>query len=141
MTVVVDTPIWSLAFRRTPRDLKPDLEKMKWELHELIREGRARLLGPIRQEVLSGIREEAQFRRLREDLRAFEDEGLTTEDYEKAAEVGNRCRRVGVAGSPTDFLICACASRRNWAIFTTDGIFVQYAEHVPFRLHAARPTP
>jgi len=140
MTVVVDTPIWSLAFRRRPHNLKPEQEKMKWELLELIREGRARLLGPIRQEILSGVREEAQFRRLREDLRAFEDEALTIEDYEEAADVGNRCRRAGVAGSPTDFLICACASRRDWAIFTTDGDFIHYARLVPLRLHAARST-
>ena len=140
MTVIVDTPIWSLVFRRRAGELKPEQEKMKWELQELIREGRARLLGPIRQEILSGIREEAQFRRLREDLRAFVDEGMTTEDYEEAANVGNRCRRAGVAGSPTDFLICACAHRQNWAIFTTDGDFVQYAKHVPLRLHTARST-
>src|ERR1700677_899568 len=46
-------------------------------LHELIENGLARLIGPIRQELLSGIREPAQFERLRDQLRAFPDEALT----------------------------------------------------------------
>ncbi len=139
MMVVVDTPIWSLALRRTPSDLNPQQERLKQELAELIREGRARMLGPIRQEVLSGIREEAQFRRLRDHLRAFEDEPLTTEDYEEAAQANNRCRRAGVAGSAIDFLICALAMRRKWAIFTSDRDFTRYAQHLSIRFYTPRP--
>lgn len=139
MMVVVDTPIWSLALRRTPSDLNPQQERLKQELAELIREDRARMLGPIRQEILSGIREEAQFRRLRDHLRAFEDEPLTTEDYEEAAQANNRCRRAGVAGSAIDFLICALAMRRSWAIFTSDRDFTRYAQHLSIRFYTPRP--
>ncbi len=140
MMVVVDTPIWSLALRRTPNDLKPEQARLKQELAELIREDRTRVLGPIRQEILSGIRDEAHFRRLREHLRAFEDEPVTTEDYEEAAHANNQCRRAGVAGSAIDFLICAFAMRRSWAIFTTDRDFTRYARHLPIRLHTSRLT-
>jgi predicted nucleic acid-binding protein len=140
MMVVVDTPIWSLALRRTPSHLKPEQERLKRELAELIREGRARMLGPIRQEILSGIREETQFRRLREYLRAFEDEPLTTADYEGAAHANNQCRRAGVAGSAIDFLICALAMRRGWAIFTSDRDFTRYTKHLSIRLHTLRAT-
>ncbi len=139
MMVVVDTPIWSLALRRTPSDLNPQQERLKQELAELIREDRARMLGPIRQEILSGIREEAQFRRLRDHLRAFEDEPLTTEDYEEAAQANNRCRHAGVAGSAIDFLICALAMRRSWAIFTSDRDFTRYAQDLSIRLYTPRP--
>ena len=140
MMVVIDTPVWSLALRRTPSDLKPEQERLKRELAELIREGRTRMLAPIRQEILSGIREETQFRRLREYLRAFEDEPLTTEDYEGAAHANNQCLRAGVAGSTIDFLICALAMRRSWAIFTSDRDFTRYAKHLSIQLYTPRPT-
>jgi predicted nucleic acid-binding protein len=73
-------------------------------------------------------------------LRAFPDEPLTTEDYEEAARANNRCRRAGVAGSAIDFLLCAAALRRRWAILTTDRDFKRYSKHLTIRLHAPRPT-
>jgi predicted nucleic acid-binding protein len=139
MTALVDTPIWSLALRRDPGDLSTDQRALRGELAELIGEGRARLLGPIRQEILSGIREESQFQRLREHLRAFPDEPLAPEDYEEAARFNNQCRRVGIVGSAIDFLICAAAMRRKWAIFTTDRDFGRYSKHLPIRLHKSWP--
>jgi hypothetical protein len=53
----VDTPVWSLALRRKPKDLHPDERRRVDALTDLVRDGRAVLIGPIRQEVLSGIRE------------------------------------------------------------------------------------
>lgn len=97
------------------------------------------MIGPIRQELLSGLREEAQYHRLKERLRAFPDEPLTVQDYELAARFGNQCRAAGIAGSAADFLICAVAAARNWPIFTTDKDFQQYAKALPIRLHAPRP--
>ncbi len=92
------------------------------------------LLGVIRQEVLSGIREVEQFVRLREYLRAFPNLELAIEDDELAAEFYNICRRNGIQGSNTDFLICAVASRRGYSILTTDGDFVLFGEHLPITL-------
>jgi predicted nucleic acid-binding protein len=92
------------------------------------------MLGPIRQELLSGIREETQFTKLREALRAFDEPPLLMEDYEDAAVMSNQCRRRGIAGSAVDFLICAGARRRGWAIFTTDQDFRNYASVVGLRL-------
>ena len=54
MRVLVDTPIWSLALRRRTRT--PD-DPATAELASLIQDGRAALIGPVRQELLSGIRE------------------------------------------------------------------------------------
>jgi len=104
-------------------------------LAELIREGRVQMLGPIRQELLSGIREEAQFRKLRDHLRAFTEHPLDAADYEEAAHMSNRCRTRGIVGSAVDFLICAAAQRRDWAILTTDKDFQNYASVLPLRLH------
>ena len=72
MLVLVDTPIWSLALRRTSTDLNPRERHLTKALRELIRDGRAQLVGPIRQELLSGIRPGTSFRRLRDQMRAFD---------------------------------------------------------------------
>lgn len=57
------------------------------------------MLGAIRQEVLSGIREPQRFEWLRQKLRAFPDFPVSLEDYETAAEFYNSCRAKGVQGS------------------------------------------
>jgi|ERR1700690_4363569 len=137
MMVLVDTPVWSLALRRKPEHLSPRERKLTETLAELVREGRVQLLGPVRQELLSGIREEAQFRKLRDYLQAFPEHSLEAEDYEEAAIMNNRCRAHGIAGSAIDFLICAAAHRRGWTILTTDRDFQNYASVLALRLHPA----
>jgi predicted nucleic acid-binding protein len=134
MMVLVDTPVWSLALRRRPQDLNEDEERLTRIFAELIREGRAQILGPIRQELLSGIREENSFRRLRTQLRAFDEPPIEVADYEEAASMNNRCRARGIAGSAIDFLICAVAHRHGWQILTTDRDFQHYATVLPLRL-------
>jgi predicted nucleic acid-binding protein len=134
MMVLVDTPVWSLALRRKRGDLNPREQRSTGTLAELIREGRAQMLGAVRQELLSGIKEEERFRKLRDYLRAFEDPRLEAEDYEEAARMSNQCRTKGVAGSAIDFLICAAAGRRGWQIFTTDRDFERYAGVVGVKL-------
>jgi len=138
MMVLVDTSVWSVALRRQAGQLTAGERAVREELAELIREGRARLIGPVRQEVLSGIRTEAQYQRLRQHLRAFPDPQLAVEDYEEAAQANNRCRAQGVSGSAIDFLICAIAMRRNWPVFTTDRDFLNYARVLPISLYRPR---
>ena len=136
MMVLVDTPIWSLALRRRFELLSGSQQDLANLLAELIREGRAQIVGPIRQELLSGIREETQFKKIRDHLRAFREPSLEAEDYEDAARMSNQCRSRGIAGSAVDFLICAAAQRRGWSILTTDRDFQSYASVLPLRLHS-----
>ncbi len=138
MNVLIDTSIWSLALRRKTRDLSAEQGAIVERWGELIREKRAVLVGAIRQELLSGIRDSKVFERLCEHLRPFEDVPLTCEDYEEAARCFNTCRRAGVTGSDVDFLLCAVALRRRLEIFTTDGDFQRYSLHLPLRLHRFR---
>ena len=135
--VLVDTPVWSLALRRKGNKRSPKEEKLSDALRDLIREGRAQMIGSVRQELLSGIREDQQFVRLRDHLRAFEEPTLQAKDYEDAASMSNRCRSRGIAGSSIDFLICAVAHSRGWQILTTDGDFGHYAKILPLRLYLA----
>jgi predicted nucleic acid-binding protein len=134
VNVLVDTSVWSLALRRARRidDAVPR------ELADLIQEGRVIVIGPVRQELLSGIKSKPQFEQLREHLRAFPDLELESADYEDAASAYNRCRERGIQGSNTDFLICAVAIRRDLAIFTTDGDFKQFARALSFELYQLR---
>ena len=138
MDVLVDTSVWSLALRCRSGALGEPQEALLAELSDLVRGGRVVMVGPVRQELLSGIRDVRTFEALRERLAAFEDLPLETPDYEEAAAIGNRCRAAGVAGSAVDFLICAAAVRRDLALFTTDADFIRYAEHAPLTLHPAR---
>ena len=138
MDVLVDTSVWSLALRRRSRQLGNRDRTLRDELAELTREGRAVVIGPVRQELLSGIQDGAAFERLRERLRAFDDLPLTTDDYEEAASFNNRCRASGVAGAAVDLLICAAAARRDLPIFTVDADFRRYARVLPVRLHEPR---
>ena len=108
------------------------------ELGELIREGRTRILGLIRQELLSGIKTIEQYEKLRATLRAFEDEAIDTSDYETAAKASNQCRTKGVTVAAVDALICAIGAQRNWPIFTTDPDFTNYATILPIKLHSPR---
>ena len=134
MMVVVDTSVWSLALRRRREQLSSSEAKLATMLAELIREGRVELLGLIRQELLSGIRDEAQLLKLLNMLRAFPNPSLEIADYEEAARINNLCRSRGIAGSAIDFLICAVAHRRQWAIFTNNHDFHKYASVIPLQL-------
>jgi predicted nucleic acid-binding protein len=134
MKVLVDTCVWSLALRRGDAAGSPEVS----ELRELVRELRVQLIGPVRQEILSGIKNQSQFTKLRDHLRAFPDLELTSSDYESAAEFYNLCRSNGVQGSNTDFLICATASRQKMPIFTTDEDFALFQKHLPIELYHPR---
>ena len=136
MTVLVDTPVWSLALRRKSTDLSSREKVLTDALAELLREGRAQLMGVIRQELLSGIREEERFHRLRTYLRAFDEPDIEVLDYEEAARMHNLCRGRGIAGTAIDLLICAVAQRRGWHIFTTDRDFERYGRMIDLKLYA-----
>jgi predicted nucleic acid-binding protein len=121
MNLLADTSVWSLALRRKPSaKLSSEEQRLTASLAEAIRDGRVVMIGPIRQELLSGIREAAQFSRLRRALAAFRDEPLETLDYEEAARLYNACRSRGVECGPVDILICAVAARRRWGVLASD---------------------
>lgn len=134
MKILVDTSVWSLALRRSLPSDCPEVT----ELIELIRELRVHVIGPVRQEILSGVKNRSQFLKLRNHLRAFPDLEVTTRDYEAAAEFFNICRGKGIQGSNTDFLICAIAARHKTPIFTTDADFTLFLPHLPITLHTPR---
>ncbi len=130
MKIVVDTSVWSLALRR--KNFVPSPHTLL--LIDIIKDGRACLLGVVRQELLSGIKHQEHFDRLRDRLRAFQNPELDTQDYETAAAYSNSCAIKGVQGSLIDFLICAFAARRDFQIFTTDPDFKHFSPYIPISL-------
>lgn len=130
MKVIVDTSIWSLALRRKKKQSTSEIKI----LESLIDNQRICILGPIRQEILSGIKENKQFLQLKEFLSAFEDHPIITKDYELAAEYYNICRSKGVQGSNTDFLICAVSYNNKFPIFTCDKDFEAFSKFIPITL-------
>lgn len=134
MKVLVDTSIWSLALRR--RGVLSEDEKVSVSaLIDLIDDARVVMIGPIRQELLSGISSMSQFNDLKEHLQPFEDLPLYREYYERAADFFNICRRSGVQGSHIDFLICAVAVEADLQIYTSDRDFILYAKNLPIRIY------
>ena len=128
MKVLVDTSVWSLALRRK------EPSEITSKLSELILSSLIVMIGPIRQELLSGISNEDTFLELKTKLKAFDDFVITMSDYETAAEFYNICRKHGVQGSHIDFLICAVASNNNLLIYTTDMDFKNFAKYLPIKL-------
>jgi hypothetical protein len=137
MKVLVDTSIWSLALRRASV-ISEDDRILLAELQELINEVRVAIIGPIRQELLSGISTKVQFDALQTHLKAFEDLSITRKDYERAAEFYNTCRQSGIQGSHIDFLICSVSAGAGIPIFTSDKDFLGYIKFLPINLHPPR---
>lgn len=131
MKVIVDTCIWSIALRRN----SPKPHSSTNELKKLIEDARVQMIGPIRQELLSGITLKSQFEKLKQYLTAFDDLIIQTDDYILAAEFFNLCRNKGIQGSFVDFLICALSTKHQLAIFTDDNDFKLYAKILSLKLH------
>ena len=129
MKVLVDTCVWS----RVLRYKNPDTGLIQ-TFNDLVDDGLIKIIGPIRQELLSGIPDLKQFKLLKETLSSFEDTPLKTEHFIKAAEFSNICRFKGVQGSTVDFLICSIAHLENFIIFTVDKDFKNYEKYLPIQV-------
>jgi predicted nucleic acid-binding protein len=131
LRVVVDTGVWARFLRVKPMPGDPQVA----EFRRLREEGAVVLIGPIRQEILSGAAPRERFDLLREILRAFPEVALRAEDYEQAAEFYNLCRSKGEQSTNVDLLLCAVSARHRVAIYSLDSDFVRLAKLLPITLH------
>ena len=129
MKVLVDTCVWSKVLRAD----KPDLVLSK-TLRDLILDNRVVLIGPIIQEILSGVRSKKEFLDLKEHFSAFDALLLTQEVYVKAAEYFNICKMHGINGGHTDFLICSAVVHYGGALLTVDNDFKMFEKFLPIKL-------
>ena len=131
MRVLVDTCIWSNVFR-----YKNPIPEDKTCLMKLVEDDSALIIGPIRQEFLSGIREINRYVGLREALRSFPDLPLKTELFEMGAEMFNDCRRKGVSASAVDMMVCSAAKYYGVEIWTEDPDFAHYKKCIDIQLYS-----
>lgn len=128
--VIVDSDVWSEAFRKKGRS-----GKSVTTLRNLIANGEVVMIGPIRQEILSGIKNFTQYEQIKNSLRAFPSHIIEGPIFEMAASCFNLCRSRGIQGSHTDFLICAFSIKWKISILSKDKDFVHYAKHIPIELY------
>jgi len=130
--VLPGTPMGSAA----PRRGDEACASYRDEMLGLVNPGLVEIIGPIRQEILSGIRDRAKFEAVTGRLRVFPDTEIGTGDYEETAACFNRCRSIGIRGPFTDLVICAVAIRHGLAIFTDEKDFPGCRTVLPIRLYA-----
>lgn len=138
--IVLDTSILSLAFRRRRRGPAREEEPVPVRaLRSLILEDAPLgVPGLVLQELLSGVHDRDQFRRLERLLAAFPLLLARRETHLEAARISNACRAAGVAASAADCLIAAHAQEMSGWLFTMDQDFVRMAAHCGLVLY--RPT-
>jgi predicted nucleic acid-binding protein len=100
--------------------MNPEEQRLASELRDAIKVSHAAIIGPVRQEILSGIRDRAQFKKTQRLLDPFADETMIPEDFVEAARLYNLCQDHGVICGAVDILICAVAARLDYGILTND---------------------
>ena len=134
MSLLVDTSVWSLAFRRDGAASVPAVDALRAAL-----EG-GRLVvttGFVVQELLQGFSGPRDRERLLERLTVLTLVQPDLDDHVAAAEIRNACRRKGVRIGTVDALLVQLCRRHVLELLTTDGDFVSARAHVAFGLWSA----
>jgi predicted nucleic acid-binding protein len=98
------------------------------------------VIGPVKQELLSGISNKNTFNKLRTKMRAFINFKIKSADYELAADYYNNCMKNGIQGSAIDFLICSISVRNKFEIYTEDDDFTLFQKYLPIKFYKAKQT-
>jgi predicted nucleic acid-binding protein len=132
MSTLVDTSVWSLAYRR---DTSPDHTAVS-ALGDLLARGAVITTGMIYLELLRGFTTAATRATVESDFAAVPFLTPSRREYEEAADHSLACRRAGVQLSTVDAMIAALCISRDLALLTTDQDFVHASAHLPLRLWA-----
>ena len=107
MSLLVDTSVWSLAFRR---DAEPGVTEVQALVHALEGADQVFTTGLVLQELLQGFAGPKARSQLIERCSALAFLQPDREDHIEAAEVRNLCRRNGVQIGTIDALLIVKAS-------------------------------
>ncbi len=120
--IVVDTCVWSLAFRRQKKIeiLSPEVQAL---IQLIEQDAPICMLGIVLQELLSGLKEETQLMKMQKLVSGFPIILATKKHHVDAAKLSNACRKIGIATSATDCLIAAITIDLNAQLLTTDQDF------------------
>jgi predicted nucleic acid-binding protein len=134
VSLLADTSVWSLTFRRDRPQTEP-------EVLALIDAFRGReiiyVTGLVLQEVLQGFAGPKARLQIIDRFAALPT--LTPQDHDhiEAAELRNRCRRAGVQIETVDALLAQLCIHHDLTMIATDNDFAHIARHSPLRLWKA----
>ncbi len=131
MALLVDTSVWSLAYRR---DVPPDVPEVEALRRALTGGDSVVTTGMILLELLRGFAPPKAQRTIKAAFDVLEFIEPDRDDYLGAAAVGHACRSSGVQLSSVDALIARLAMVGDHTVLTTDRDFHLAAEHVDLRV-------
>ena len=131
MSLLVDTSVWSLAFRHDAEASTQAVEVLRSAL-----EGADQVFttGLVLQELLQGFAGPKARIQLIERFAALAFLQPDREDHIEAAEVRNTCRRNGVQIGTIDAVLIQLCLRHDLVMLSTDNDFRSASRHVKFRL-------
>lgn len=131
MTLLVDTSVWSLAFRRDGSTHEPEVLVLSEALA-----GAAAVFttGLVLQELLQGFGGPRSAQAIIQRFQALPFISPDRQDHIAAAELRNVCRRAGVQIGTIDALLIQLCGRHDLTLLSTDQDFVHAARHVPYKL-------
>jgi predicted nucleic acid-binding protein len=130
LNLLVDTSVWSLAFRR---DAPPDIAEISALRLALERGESIVCTGLVLQEVLQGYSGAKARERLLKHFAALPIIGPDRIDHIEAAELRNHCRSHGVQLGTIDALIAQLCIRYDLTLLSTDGDFKHAARYCRLR--------
>lgn len=133
MTLLVDTSVWSLAFRR---DAPPDVPEVQ-ALRQALDGGQpVAATGIVLLKLLQGFVPASAQEQILTRFAALEIVEPELRDYAAAATLANECRRAGVQVGAIDALLAQLAIEHGLVLLTTDRDFQHVARRVPLKLWA-----
>ncbi len=131
MNVLVDTSVWSLAFRR---DAPPDVREVQILSRSLQRQDVLFTTGIIVQELLQGFRGPRQRERIIEHFHSLALIVPGLSDHIEAAALKTTCRRKGIQTGTIDALLAQLAIGHDLELLTADRDFIMMARYFPLRI-------
>jgi predicted nucleic acid-binding protein len=135
MSLLVDTSVWSLAFRRDSESTGPEMKALQ---HALEGADQVFTTGLILQELLQGFVGPKARSQIIERFAALGFLQPEREDHIEAAEVRNSCRRHGVHIGTVDAVLIQLCLRHDLVLLSSDNDYRSAAKHIKFRLWSAQ---
>ena len=135
MTLLVDTSVWSLAFRRDASASEPEVHQLK---DALMGADVVVTTGMVLQELLQGFSAPKSREQIIERFASLPLLQPDREDHIAAAELRNTCRRAGIQVGTIDALLAQLCIRHDLTLLSADNDFKLAARHCALRVWAPK---
>jgi predicted nucleic acid-binding protein len=115
--ILIDTSSWIHQMRE-----RGDLE-VRQRVVTLLATGLAAWCALVRLELWAGVHDEKERKVLREYEQVIPELDITSEVWDEACALSNRCRKAGKTAPNTDYLIAACARHHKVSVESADAHF------------------